>query len=68
MAIGEHMQRQSLKEHVTRRLGCIKHVFEAGVRCPRCKASLTEKLPNIALGFITSCPHCGHSFTAPYVG
>ena len=45
MAIGERMQRQFLKEHVKKRLGCIQHVFEVGVRCPRRKASLTEKLP-----------------------
>jgi len=65
VTIGAHMQRQSLKERVRRRLACMNYAFGAGVRCPRCKASFTEKLPGIALGFITSCPHCGLSFTEP---
>ena len=65
VTIGAHMQGQWLKEHVKRRLACMNYAFTAAVRCPRCKASLTEKLPSIALGFITTCPHCGLNFTEP---
>jgi ribosomal protein L37AE/L43A len=58
----------TLREQLKRQLACIRLVFEAGVRCPRCKAGLAEKVPSIALGFITSCPHCGLSFAEPYAG
>jgi hypothetical protein len=52
MGIGAHLP---LKELVQRRLACIRDALEARVRCPRCKASLTEmlKIPSIALGVMT---------------
>ena len=67
MGIGAHLP---LKELVQRRLACIRYALEARVRCPRCKASLTEmlKIPSIALGVMTFCAHCGLSLTEPYGG
>jgi hypothetical protein len=67
MAISAHL---ALKEHVQRRLACIRYALEARVQCPRCKASLAEmlKIPSIALGVMTFCPHCGLSLIDPSAG
>src|ERR1700730_10449697 len=64
-AIGAHL---ALKEHVQRRLACIKYVLESRVRCPHCKASLTDLLPSLALGSVAFCPRCGLSLIDRYTG
>jgi len=78
IVIGAHL---ALKAHVQRRLASIKYVVESRVRCPRCKASLTDKRPGSAasaarssvspmllIGFVTFCPHRGLRLIDPYAG